>query len=139
MPYIKKYFSDTKVVVIAYESEGPVNIPISRRLAQTLESEFDEKGKGENFLLISSDFSHHAGLEETDRRDNYSEQYLRSAENASWNRVNCDNRPAMYIIDNLGKNNLESFILYHTNSWKITNQWDDDVTSYFFVYFGDGG
>jgi AmmeMemoRadiSam system protein B len=137
MPYIKKYFPDTKVVVIAYKSEGAVNIPISRRLADALENEFDEKGKQENFLLISTDFSHHADVEETGRRDHYSEQYLRNTGNTSWNMVVCDNRPAMYIIDRLGKNNLQSFILYHTNSWEISNQWEDDVTSYFFVYFGD--
>jgi AmmeMemoRadiSam system protein B len=77
MPYIKKYFPDTKVVVIAYESEGPVNIPTVRRLADALESEFDEKGKQENFLLISTDFSHHVNVEETDRRDRYSEQYFK--------------------------------------------------------------
>jgi AmmeMemoRadiSam system protein B len=137
MPYIKKYFPDAKVVVIAYESEGPVNIPISSRLAQALESEFDEKGKKENFLLISTDFSHHTDLEETGRRDRYSEEYLRSPANASWYTAVCDNRPGMYVIDRLGKNNLASFILYHTNSWIISNQWEDDVTSYFFVYYAD--
>lgn len=136
MPYIKKYFPDTKVVVIAYESEGPVNIPVSRRLADALESEFDEKGKTENFLLISSDFSHHANIEETAIRDNYSLQYLKNA-GAFWHMTVCDNRPGMYIIDRLGKNNLQSVILYHTNSWEISNQWEDDVTSYFFVFFAD--
>jgi AmmeMemoRadiSam system protein B len=136
MPYIKKYFPDAKVVVIAYESEGPVNIPVSRRLAQALESDFDKKGKEENFLLISADFSHHADLEETSRRDNFSEQYLKNTGDFRY-MVFCDNRPGMYVIDRLGKNNLASFILCHTNSWEISNQWEDDVTSYFFVYFAD--
>jgi AmmeMemoRadiSam system protein B len=137
MPYIKKYFPTARVVVIAYESEGPVNIPFCLRLAQALESEFDEKGKKENFLLISTDFSHHADLKKTAERDFNSEQYLRNTGNASWYMAFCDNRPGMYVIDRLGKNNLQSVILYHTNSWEISNQWDDDVTSYFFVYFSD--
>ncbi|WP_461252304.1 DUF3160 domain-containing protein, partial [Treponema sp. R8-4-B8] len=36
----------------------------------------------------------------------------------------------------LRESNLESFILYHTNSWEISNEWEHDVTSYFFAYFG---
>jgi len=138
MPYIKKYFPDSKVVAIALEGEPPVNIPISRRLADALEKEFDEKGKQENFLLISSDFSHHGSLEETAKRDNYSQQYLINPNDISWNMVVCDNRPGIYILDRLGKNNLKSHILYHTNSWEISNEWEHNVTSYFFIYFADG-
>ena len=137
MPYIKKFFPEAGVVVIACESEAPVNIPISSRLADALKNEFAEKGKRENFLLISADFSHHGSLEETAKRDHYSKQYLKNSGDVSWNRVICDNSPGMYVLDRLGKNKLESFILYHTNSWKISNQWEDDVTSYFFVYLGD--
>jgi AmmeMemoRadiSam system protein B len=137
MPYIKKYFPDAKVVAVAHEGEPPVNIPASRRLADALENEFDEKGKQENFLLISTDFSHHANLEVTALRDNYSQRYLENSKELSWNMVACDNRPGMYVLDRLGKNNLESYILYHTNSWEISNQWEHDITSYFFVYFAD--
>ena len=137
MPYIKKYFPDAKVVAVAHEGEPPVNTLLSRRLADALESEFDEKGKQENFLLISTDFSHHGNIEETDRRDNYSQQYLKNPKELSWNMVVCDNRPAMYLLDRMGKNNLETYILYHTNSWEISNKWEHDITSYFFVYFAD--
>jgi AmmeMemoRadiSam system protein B len=137
MPYIKKYFPDAKVVAIAHEGEAPVNVPASRRLADALENEFDEKGKQENFLLISTDFSHHGNIEETARRDNSSRQYLENPNDISWNMAVCDNRPAVYVFDRLGKNNLESYILYHTNSWEISNQGEDDITSYFFVFFAD--
>jgi len=137
MPYIKKYFPDAKVVALALEGEPPVNIPLSSRLAEALENEFDEKGKQENFLLISTDFSHHGNIEETARRDDYSHRYLKNSKEFSWNMVGCDNRPAMYVLDRLGKNNLEAYILYHTNSWEISNQGEDDITSYFFVYFAD--
>jgi len=137
MPYIKKYFPNAKVAALALEGEPPVNIPASRRLADALENAFDEKGKQENFLLISSDFSHHGNIEETARRDNYSRRYLKNSKEFSWNMVGCDNRPGLYVLDRLGKNNLVSYILYHTNSWEISNQWEDDITSYFFVYFAD--
>ncbi|MDR1838188.1 MAG: AmmeMemoRadiSam system protein B [Treponema sp.] len=137
MPYIKKYFPDAKVVAVAHEGDPPVNTLLSRRLADALESEFDEKGKQENFLLISTDFSHHANIKETARRDNSSRQYLENPNDISWNMAVCDNRPAVYVLNRLGKNNLESYILYHTSSREISNQGEDDITSYFFVFFAD--
>jgi len=137
MPYIKKYFPKASAVVIAYEGEPPVNVPKSVKLADALESFFDKKGKRKNFLLISTDFSHHGNLELTEKRDNNSLAYLKNPSTVSWNMAGCDNKPAIFILDRLGKSNLESFILYHTNSWKISNEWEHDVTSYFFVYFGD--
>jgi AmmeMemoRadiSam system protein B len=137
MPYIKKYFPMSKVVAVAYDGDTSVNVPISRRLAEALESEFDEKGKRENFLLISTDFSHRGNIGETAKRDYYSQRYLKNTGDFSWNMVGCDNRPGIYILDRLGKKNLESSILYRTNSWEISNQWEDDITSYFFVYFAD--
>ena len=137
MPYIKKYFPDAVVVAITYKGEPPVNVPVSRRLADALENEFDEAGKQEKFLLISSDFSHHHNLEETIKRDTVSHHYLKKTSDIPWNMVVCDNGPGIYILEQLGKNDLESYILYHTNSWEIAHQGEDDITSYFFVYFGD--
>ena len=137
MPYIKKYFPDAVVAAIAYEGEPPVSIPISRCLADALEVEFDEKGRQENFLLISTDFSHLGRLEETIARDAVSQRYLDNPNETSWSFAYCDNSPGIYILDRLGKNNLESYILYHTNSWEIAHQGEDDITSYFFVYFAD--
>ena len=137
MPYIKKYFPESRAAAVAYDGDTSVNVPVSRRLAEALEREFDEKGKRKNFLLISTDFSHRRNIEETTRTDYYSERYLRNTGDFSWNMVGCDNRPGIYILDRLGKKRIESLILYHTNSWKISNQWEDDITSYFFVYFAD--
>ena len=137
MPYIKKYFPQAKVVAIIHGDESPVNTVISGRLADVLENEFDETGKQENFLIISSDFSHKGGPEDTYINDNYSQQYLQNSANNPWNMVFCDNLAGIYILDRLGKNNLESVIFYHTNSWEISGHDKDDITSYFFVYFAD--
>ena len=137
MPYIKKYFPKALVVVIAYEGEAPVNVPKSAMLADALESFFDKKGKQKNFLLISTDFSHHGDLKLTEKRDSDSLRYLKNPADISWYMVGCDNAPGIFVLDRLGKKNMESFILYHTNSWEISNEWDHDVTSYFFAYMGD--
>ena len=137
MPYIKKYFPQAKVIAIVHRSEPAVNTFLSGGLAGILENEFDEAGKQENFLIISSDFSHGGNMQETCNYDFNSQRYLKDSRNVSWNSVCCDNRAGIYILDRLGKNNLESCILYHTNSWEISNQGKDDITSYFFVYFAD--
>ena len=136
MPYIKKYFREATVVAIAYEGEPPVNISAHSRLASILEKEFDEVGKKENFLLISADFSHHGNLSETTRRDDYSERYFKRAD-ISWNMVGCDNRPGIFVLHHIGKESLNSCILYRTNSFEISAQWEDTITSYFFIYFSD--
>jgi len=137
MPYIKKYFPKALVVVAAYEGEPPVNVPKNAKLADALENFFDKKGKRENFLLISTDFSHHGNMEQTEKRDGSSMRYLKNPNAVSWNFAGCDNRPGIFVLDRLGKSNLKSFILYHTNSWEISHEWAHDITSYFFAYFGD--
>jgi len=137
MPYIKKYFPTALVVVVAYEGEAPVNVPKSSRLADTLKNNFDKKGKRENFLLISTDFSHHGNLELTEERDSKSLRFLRNPNDVSWYMVGCDNAPGIFVIDRVGKKKLKTIILYHTNSLEISHEWEHDITSYFFVYFGD--
>ena len=138
IPYIKKYFPLAAVVAIVYDAGPPVNIPISRRLADALEKEFDEEGRKKNFLLISTDFSHHSSLEETIKKDEKALRFLKNSAGTSgsipWNMVVCDNGPGIYILERLEKNNPRRIILYHTNSWEISGEWEDDVTSYFFVY-----
>jgi len=136
MPYIKKYFPKAAVAVIAYEGEAPVNVPKSAKLAGALENAFDKEGKRRNFLLLSTDFSHHGNLELTEKRDGDSLRYLKNPADNSWVTVGCDNAPGIFVLDRLGKKNMESFILYHTNSFEISNEWEHDVTSYFFAYFG---
>jgi len=149
MPYLKKYFPNAVIVAIIISGESEVNTRTSGRLVSLLEKEFDNEGKSGNFLLISSDFSHNRGIEETLSNDFRSMQYLKNAEGSLWNMVICDNRSGIYILDRLGKNKMESVILYHTNSFEIAggepssygsggvSGINQDITSYFFVYFSD--
>jgi len=136
MPYIKKHFPDTKVVPIIVNGDPIVNTYIIGRLADLLEKEFTKEGKTDNFLIISSDFSHRGDIEETKINDFYSQQYLIDTANVPWNIVWCDNKSGICILDRLGKKNMASRILSYTNSFEISGV-DEDITSYFFVYFGD--
>jgi len=136
MPYLKKYFPRAKAVAVTVNAESEVNTRTGRQLTDALEKEFTDEKKQENFLLISSDFSHKGSVDETALNDFKSMQYLNNTNSAFWNMVICDNRMGIYILDRLGKRNMKSVILYHTNSYDIYG-YDEDITSYFFVYFAD--
>ncbi|MCL2264831.1 MAG: AmmeMemoRadiSam system protein B [Treponema sp.] len=136
MPYIKKYFPDAKIAAVVVSGDSRVNTYIAGFLAEVLEKEFDTGGKKENFLIISSDFSHNGNPDETFVNDSISERYLKNPAEESWNIVRCDNRAGIYILDRLGKKSMESRILYHTDSHKISG-YGNDITSYFFTFFAD--
>ena len=136
MPYIKKYFPDAKAAAVVVRSESEVNTKTAGMLADILEKEFDDNGKKSNFLLISSDFSHNEGIEKTALNDNQSLRYLKNEEGSFWNMVICDNRFGVCVLDRIGKNNMESFVYLHSNSFEISGI-NYDITSYFFVYFAD--
>jgi len=136
IPYIKKYFPDSKVVVIVTSGDSEVNTLTAGYLADVLENYFDDEGKIENFLIISSDFSHNGNLIETNINDELSKKYLLNSADVSWNTVICDNRAGIFVLDRLGKKKMKSRIIFHTNSMEISG-YDQDITSYFFTFFGD--
>ena len=135
MPYINKYFPGAKVVVVAVNGEPPVNSLYNRPLAEALLPFFSKNDKEKNFLLISSDFSHHVNSEKTKARDDMSEIFLSEADPDKWVFCSCDNRPGMYLLSRMMSDKTESQILCHTNSYEFTGEGEDDITSYFFVLF----
>lgn len=135
MPYIERYFPGAKVVVAAVNGEPPVNSLYNRPLAEAILPFFGENGKEKNFLLISSDFSHHGNVEKTKEKDSRSEIFLSEADPDKWVFCSCDNRPGMYLLSRVMSNKTESRILCHTNSYEFTGEGEDDITSYFFALF----
>lgn len=135
MPYIKKYFPEAKVVVVAVRGEPPVNNLYNQPLADAILPFFSKEDQEKNFLLISSDFSHHVNEEKTKKRDKRTEIFLREADHDKWVYSVCDNRPGMYVLSRLMTDKTESRILCHTNSYEFTGEGEDDITSYFFVLF----
>ncbi len=136
MPYIKKYFPEARVVVVAVKGDPPINSLYNQPLADAILSFFNEtKEKDKNFLLISSDFSHHVNEEKTRERDKRTEIFLRETDPDKWVYSVCDNRPGMYLLSRMMSEKTESRILCHTNSYDFTGEGEDDITSYFFVLF----
>lgn len=136
MPFIKKYFPEAQVVVLAMNGEGPIIPELYERLFLVLKKYFTKTKYTENFLLVSADFSHNAGLAETRKRDKISMQFIVTPGNTNWFFTYCDNKPGMYLFKKVFKT-LEgpyTRTLYNTNSYHITGFGEEDITSYFFTF-----
>lgn len=131
-PFIAKYFPKSKIVAIAYDANFPVNTKIAERLSDTLESFVAKK---DFFILISSDFSHHHNIEKTKQVDNVSRRFFADPNRTTWQFAICDNPPAMYALTHATKEKFQAIIQRNTNSFEISQQDEDDITSYFFCYF----
>jgi len=134
--FIKKYFPKAEIVAITCRGEPPVNTNMAEKLKDTLLPYFDNKNRNRNFLLISSDFAHHNDLENTLFKDNRTEKFLENPCMDTWIFAGCDNRPGIYVLAGLAENlkNPRMHIMYHSNSWEISGQGEDDITSYFFTF-----
>jgi AmmeMemoRadiSam system protein B len=137
-PYIAKYFPRARVVAIAYAGESPVNQPMAAALAAALEPEFEGRAaKAHNFLLVSTDFSHHGDRARTDEKDELSRRFFDSPSRASWIMAGCDNRPGIYALAALLSPGSRSAVLFHSDSLTLSGQGAGDITSYFFSFFWD--
>lgn len=135
IPFIAKYFPHAKVVAIAYQGEPPLNQPMAERLYSALSPAFGKKGKESNFLLVSTDFSHHGDAEDTRLKDSRSEEFFRNPSFNTWITAGCDNRPGIYVLSRLLTPETRACVLYHCDSFKLTGAGEEDITSYFFSYF----
>lgn len=135
LPFISKYFPDSNVCAVCYNGEPPVNQAKAKRLLDSLMPYKEKFFSGEFFLLVSSDFSHHGNLIETKRKDSMTKIFLDSPTKENWIYSICDNRPGIYVLANLLEENSYCNLLCHTNSFEISGQGAEDITSYFFTFF----
>jgi MEMO1 family protein len=135
VPYIAKYFPGARVVAVAYRGEPPLDQPMAKRLALALAPAFAGSAQDRNFLLVSADFSHHGDIAATMAKDGRSRGFFESPSDATWILAGCDNRPGIYALASLLGPKTRSAVLYHCDSFALTGQGEDDITSYFFSYF----
>lgn len=136
VPYIRRYFPNADVVAVALNGEPPVHIDYCERLYKAIAPFFDEAGKKENFLIVSSDFSHHGTPEQTAYKDGISESFFANPVKKNFIAVVCDNRPSIYVMTSLFGPDVQTCVLFHTNSFEISGLDGEDITSYFFSLFG---
>jgi len=134
-PFIKKYFPKAKVVAVAYRGEPPLDQPMAARLSEALSEAFSEQGRKENFLLISTDFSHHGDRGATKAHDDRSRLFFASPSALTWILVGCDNRPGIYALAHFLDPGTRDAVLFHCDSLELSGLEADNITSYFFSYF----
>ena len=142
MPYLAKYFPNAKVCAIALNGEPPLRQSQAQALTDALAPYFAKEKSKKNFLLISTDFSHHGNKEDTLKKDTSSRKFFESPSAKGWFFCVCDNRQGMYALSNIfckeaGENSggqKKCSVLYHTNSFELSGEGGDDITSYFFTF-----
>ena len=136
IPYIRRYFPGADVVAVAVQGEPPMNMDYCRRLLGAVAPFFDGEGRKENFLVVSSDFSHHGDPAQTALKDGISQTFFDDPRPENFIAAVCDNRPSVYVLAQLLGGGARSYVLYHTDSFTISGMDGDDITSYFFSLFG---
>lgn len=135
MPFIKKYFPKTKVAAVLYEVLEHYSGVTVKKYADGIYRNF--QAESGNFLLISSDFTHGTDLKTALAQDENTALFFSAPTTASWQKVTCDNMPAIYAFSNLASPKTKVTNLYRTNCLYLApNDADpNDITSYFFSYF----
>ncbi|MBN1799542.1 MAG: AmmeMemoRadiSam system protein B [Spirochaetales bacterium] len=135
LPYIVKYFPHARIVPVVIDElcagPGPVN-----RLAAALYNLLQDRK--DIFLIISTDFSHHAAEALTGQRDERTADFLAAPALERLPLVYSDNNKGLRVLAFLYENmNLNIGIeLCHTNSFEYSGDGEEDITSYFFYFWG---
>lgn len=138
MPYIQKYFPKADVVAVAVDTYPPLNQPKAEELYKAIAPFFEGNGRKENFLLVSSDFSHHGDLEHTKQKDEISLRFFEKPSRDTFIYLGCDNQPAMYVMSGFCTPATKAEILGHTTSYELSGgEAANDITSYYFVLMYD--
>lgn len=138
IPYIKNHFPHADVVAVAVDTYPPMNQPKAEALYKAIAPFFEGNGRNENFLLISSDFSHHGDIEHTKEKDEISRKFFENPSRDNFIYLGCDNQPGMYVMSGFCTSKTKAEVLGHTTSFDLSGGEDpDDITSYFFVLMRD--
>ncbi|HAK68951.1 MAG TPA: AmmeMemoRadiSam system protein B [Treponema sp.] len=137
IPFIAKYFPEAKVCAIAVEGEPPMNQVDADKLFNALAPFFRGKNRKRNFLLVSTDFSHHGTEDETEAKDKRSREFFRAPTKESWIYCGCDNRPGVYTLAQFTSKDTKACVTHYTTSYFLSGQDSNDITSYFFSFMYD--
>lgn len=136
-PFIHQYFPEAKIVAIAVHGEPPMNVEYANKLYNSIKPFFTDKTRKDNFLMISTDFSHHGNQEQTKIKDERSALFFNNLSKENWIMCGCDNRPGIYTMSRFINEKTKVNYLKHTTSYEICGEGEDDITSYYFSLLGD--
>lgn len=138
-PFIARYFPRARIVAVAYQGEPPVDQPKAKKLLRALGPAFTVEGKKRNFLLVSTDFSHHGDEASTAETDKRTRRFFDNPSWDTWLFAGCDNRPGIYALAGLLDSGTRCGVLYHSDSLALSGQGSTDITSYYFTFFWETG
>lgn len=137
LPYIKKYFPHALIVPIVID-ELHARLSDIEILAAALYKIMQDRN--DIFLILSTDFSHHAGKILTGQRDERTAGFLAAPALETLPLVYSDNNKGLRILAFLyQKMQINAGVLLcHTHSLEYSGKGADDITSYFFYLWGRG-
>jgi AmmeMemoRadiSam system protein B len=128
--FIKYYFPQAKILpIIVRRSVSPED---AKKLGQVL-----HKNTGADTLVLASvDFSHHLGLEQTERNDKKSEEALKSFQVEKFWDIQADSPASLSVAFSFATERGAGKLEYtNTNSARYSGELSSsDITSYFFGY-----
>ena len=126
MPFIKKFFPSAKIVPLILRNDA--SLEDLKSLGNKLKSD-------NSFLIISSDFSHNASINQALANDKKSIQYLDNLE-GDINDVTNDCKQCLIVLSGFLNDDEYSFTLVdNKNSFDVSGEDKSSVTSYVFGYY----
>lgn len=129
IPFIKKVFTQAEIMPMIVKNNYSYEefVKIGEKLRKTV---------GENALIIvSSDFSHEATVEEAKTRDDLSIMNLQDFRFDNLDNINCDCRACMAVLLGFLGPNAKNFYLVENKNSSNFGSPDEKVTSYISGYF----
>jgi AmmeMemoRadiSam system protein B len=135
IPYIAAYFPESLVVPIL-QREETLNTAGLRELADAIIKLTNANPEKRYFLIISTDFSHHADPDLTALRDSRTKASLPQLSSDKLPGLYSDNRGGLLVLSEYLGNSVRKYqLIGHTNSYRISGRDKDDITSYFFTLY----
>lgn len=131
IPFIKKFFPNAKIV--------PLLLKNSRSYEDfyLLGSNMRKFSNENSIILVSSDFSHNSTIAQSELNDSKSIEALKNINLSNINEITNDCSQCMAVLSGFLNSKLSNFILLNNkNSFDISEQDKDSVTSYIFGYYG---
>ncbi len=135
IPYIAAYFPGSRVVPIL-QIEEKLDTGGLSSLARAIQDLKTLNPETRYFIIISADFSHHAGIETTRERDSRTESVLPTLSGDNLPLMYSDNRGGLLVLSKVLSGEPDEYqLVEHTNSFRISGMDKEDITSYFFTLY----
>ncbi len=132
VPFIRKHFPGSRILPILLEERHRNSADLAR-LSEALEPLL--RSRKDVFLLLSTDFTHHADSAKLALCDERTLAYFRAVSTASAPLAGCDSRAGILVMsmlaDRLGRQ--RALVQSHADSGRILGV-TEDMTSYFFTF-----